>query len=175
MKMLLKFTLIGIVGLVILSVVAFYIDYYYYSWTSYANPFGCRYKMIKVKRDSSNRNNSILEQNYDLLKIGNAVKLDNKYHDVYFNAHRLSVSRNFDNIIYSISFGYHTTSTGNYFDVNFSNGNNTPELDKTTPDYYILQNIEKMIDEMPLNSEQKEELKSKVTVSCMTDWRTISF
>lgn len=167
MKML-KMALVGIFGLVLFGVIAFYVDYYFYSWTSFVHPFGCNYKQIRVKSVPDKKNN-ILEQNYDLIKIGNLIESDAKYDKTYYNAGRVFASRKFDDIVYGIRIDYHNFSTENYFNVEFSNGNNTPQLGKTTPDYYIKRNINKMIDEMPLNDEQKSEIKNKVTVGCRND------
>jgi hypothetical protein len=160
MKML-KISLIAIVSFVLLGVVAFYVDYYFYSWTSFVNPFGCRCKQIRVKHVPDKKNN-ILEQNYDLVKIGKAVESDGNYKEFYFDLMRLSVSRKFSNVTYNIRIDQHKASIGSYLDIYFSND----YTDKTTPNYFIQQNINQMIDELPLSSEQKEELKSKVTVSC---------
>jgi hypothetical protein len=159
MKML-KFALITIVVLIITSIAALFINYYFYSWTSFINPFGCSCKEIAPKE-------TMLEQEYDLIKIGESTKLDTRYNTAYRSS-RFSTSRSFADVKYTIRIDYRPPSTGNYYEVYFSNGN-TSEL-KTTPNAYIRRNINQMIDEMPLNDEQKTELKSKVRIDCRSTW-----
>jgi hypothetical protein len=173
MKMLLKFTLFGIIGLVLLSVVAFYVDYYYYSWTSYANPFGCKCKQITVKTTN------ILEKKYNLSKIHEEIEADSRYSSkLLLSGSYIKITRIFSNVNYSLQ----VEQFSNLFKVDFMNGGiieNTSSTEytsetQTTPDYYIKQNINQMIAEMPLSDEQKEDLKSKVTVRCKNDMK-ISF
>jgi hypothetical protein len=165
MKMLLKFTLVGFVGLVLLGVIAFYVDYYYYSFASYTQPFGCRFKEIAPVE-------VVLKENYDLVKIGEAINSDSKYEKVYFNIGRVFASRKFEGVLYSIRVDFFPA--GNHFTASFSNGNETPREPSTKPDLCIRNNIEQMIEEMPFSIEQKAELKSKVEVRCSPSVR-ISF
>jgi hypothetical protein len=162
MKML-KFALITIVVLVITSIVAFYVNYYHYSWTSFINPFGCSCKEIRVKSVGIGIKNAVLAQQYDLVKLGNETKVNPNY-GVYYDLRRFSATRNFGEVKYIIRIDYYPTSMGNFYEVYYSHDNTSEP--KTTPSAYIRKNINQMIDEMPLNDEQKIELKSKVTVSC---------
>ena len=164
--MLIKIALLGTVGLVLLGAVAFYVNYYYYSWTSFVHPFGCRCKQITGK------NTNRLEQTYDLVKIGEQAKSSDKYESVYYNQRRVSATRVYGSVKYIVRIDYYTTSTGNFFELSVGHG--YTEEPKTTPNYYIQQNINQMIDEMPLSNEQKEDLKGKVTVDCRQEL-TITF
>ena len=85
--MLIKIALLGTVSLVLIGVVAFYVDYYFYSWTSFVNPFGCRCKAITGKTTD------LLEQTYDLVKIGEDSKLSDKYENIYYHQRRFSATR----------------------------------------------------------------------------------
>jgi hypothetical protein len=158
MKML-KFALITIVVLVITSIVAFYVNYYHYSWTSFINPFGCSCKEIGVRYDKK-----VLDQTYDLEKIYEIIKSDEKYEETFYNGYLFKVARNFDNVLYGLSFSSYKTSTESYYKITISNG--VQSHTKTTPNNLLRKNINQMIDEMPLNDAQKEDLKSKVTVGC---------
>jgi hypothetical protein len=171
MKML-KISLIAVVSLVLLGVVAFYVDYYYYSWTSFIQPFGCEYKSIGPSGVT-------LEQVYDLDVLVEKLRPDSNYLVNHKNKYSLTVSRIFRNVNYTIHFSGHNSEKGVYYDLSYSNGHfnlNSNEGTKqnevyTTPDYYILQNINQMIDEMPLTDIQKQELKNKVTVRCWSGHR----
>jgi hypothetical protein len=175
MKMLLKFTLAGIVGLVLLGVIAFYVDYYYYSWTSFVQPFGCRYKEIGYSEVS-------LEQKYDLLELAENMNSNPKYNLHYDSVTKssLSVSRIFNDVSYTIQFSSYNLPGRGYNKVSFSN-TLTIDIDTSsikqsetsiTPNYYIIKNISRMIDEMPLTDIQKEELKNNVVVRC---WSGVRF
>ncbi len=174
MKML-KIALIAIISLVLLGVVVFYVDYYYYSWTSFVQPFGCRYKEIGYSEMS-------LEQKYNLSELAENISSKPNYNLHYDPVTKsgLSVSRIFNNVSYTIQFSSYNLLGVGYNKVSFSN-TLTTDIDisnvkqnevYTTPNYYILQNINQMIDEMPLDDSQKSELKSKVTVRC---WSGIRF
>lgn len=155
----LKLALIGLVVLVITGVVALFINYYFYSWTSFINPFGCSCKEIGVRYDKKN-----LDQQYDLEKIYQLVKSDEKYEETFYNGYLFKVSRTFDNVLYGVAFSSYKTSSGNNYKITIANPPQSHT--KTTPNALLRKNINQMIDEMPLNNEQKEELKSKVTVGC---------
>jgi hypothetical protein len=163
MKML-KFALITIVVLIITSIVAFYVNYYHYSWTSFINPFGCSCKKVSVKFAGVDKRNEILTQQYDLQKIYQGTKSNDKYKSVFFNGHSLGIERKFNDVVYKIHFSSTISSSGTIYSIYFSNG--SPYEPKTTPNAYIKNNIEQMIDEMPLTNEQKTELKNKVSVWC---------
>jgi hypothetical protein len=162
MKML-KISLIGIIGLVLLGVVAFYVDYYYYSWTSFIQPFGCQYKYIGPVKVP-------LEQNYNPIQIGEQSKLNPNFESVYYDISRVSVVSVFNRIKYIIRIEKYNTSVGKFTEVSYYNESDKNES-KTTPDYHVLQNINQMIDEMPLTDIQKHELKNKATVRCWSGHR----
>ncbi len=73
MKML-KIILIAMVGLMVLGLISMAVDYYFYSWTSHIQPFGCKYKSIGVRLD-----NDKLKQEYNLIQIGEAIKSNPNY------------------------------------------------------------------------------------------------
>lgn len=131
------------------------------------------YKSIYV--ESSNEQ---LVQEYDLIQIGNEIKLNPNYIDIFSSETGLFASRMFGNVKYNIRIRKGVTSLGKFTEVGFSNfnsefHNNLPSLQgevKTTPNYYIENNITQMIDEMPLNDAQKKELRGKVKISCRTTW-----
>jgi hypothetical protein len=168
MKML-KIILITIVGLALLSVISVAVDYYFYSWTSFVKPFGCEYKSIGVRKD-----NDKLEQEYDLVQIGNEIKINPNYTiESWYNEKRLFISRMFGDIRYNIHIEKYTSGNYKFTKSYFSNYNSnspkpsSPHGEKpTTPTHYIKSNIYQMIEEMPLTDAQKDELKSKVQISC---------
>jgi hypothetical protein len=161
----LRISLIAIVSLVLLGVASFYVDYYYYSWTSFVKPFGCEYKYIgpvKVPLE---------QQSYDSTQIGEKSKLNSSYESVYYDVSRVSVASVFNNVRYVIRIESYNTSVGKLTEASFYNDSDNKNDSKTTSDYYIIQNINQMIDEMPLTVAQKAELKSKVTVRCSSGIR----
>ncbi len=178
----LKIAFIITVSLAVLGVISLAVDYYFYSWTAFIKPFGCEYKSIGTVftigiSDDRDRN---LEQQYDLIQIGDAIKSNPNYRLVAprgqepYNKGSLSVSRMFGDVKYNIRIDKGRTSLGEFTKIGFSNPYSevyNKDLPfggekSTIPNYYIKNNINQMIDEMPLNDDQKKELKEKVQISC---------
>ncbi len=171
----LKIILILIISLILLSVVSIAVNYYLYSWTSFVRPFGCEHKNIRAIYQQER-----LEQDYDLIQIGNNIKSNPSYKFEFpdtgnpFGENWLEISRMFGNVKYKVRFEKHTNSSKKYTKIEFSNLNfdysqkiTFPNGEKpTTPNRYIENNIYQMIDEMPLSDAQKNELKSKVIIAC---------
>ena len=167
----LKIISILFVGLVLLGVISIAVDYYYYSWTSFVRPFGCEYKNIRAIYQQEK-----LEQEYDLSQIAEKLQSDPRSNfKIILSGGGLGVSQMFNDVKYVIGFQEYNSINGKYTKVNFHNINsdsyNNYSLSRkgekpTTPDQYIRNNIYQMINEMPLNEAQKDELKSKVQISC---------
>lgn len=166
MKML-KIALASLIALVAFCVLSLVIDYYFYSWTSHIRPFGCEYKSIKVAYG-----NEKLTQEYNLIQIGAEIKANPNYQfESWNNEQRLIVSRLFGDVRYGIAIEKKTTSDGQFASVRFWNKSAEPVSVRhgesaVTPDYQIRKNIHQMIDELPLNMDQKKDLEEKVTITC---------
>ena len=169
MKML-KISLIAVVSLVVLGIALSFVNYYVYSWATYFLPFGCEYKSINAKYDDK-----YLEQEYDLIKIGEQIKLNPNYKlEKPPTKSSLTISRMYGDVKYNIGIGKIKTSDGSITKIVFSNFNfdamNNSRSNRgeksITPNYYIEKNIYQMIDEMPLDDAQKKELKEKVEIGC---------
>ena len=175
---LLKITSAGVLFIVLFGIIAFCVDYYYYSWTSFVQPFGCRYKKIGP-------NKAKLYEIYDLNEIYYAIKADSNYEvNLLLEGKYLKLTRVFNEIIYQIEISNYTTSNGTHTEVIFSNNSNRFDLEsnlikllpKTTANYYISQNINTMIEGFAFSENQKKELKQNVVIICeptatLGNWR----
>jgi hypothetical protein len=171
MKML-KIALASLAVLIVLGIISLAIDYYFYSWTSYVRPFGCEYKSIRVTYGNEN-----LNQEYNLIQIGTEIKSNPNYQfESWNNEQRLIVSRLFGEVRYGIAIEKKTTSDGQFASVRFWNKSADSASVRhgesaVTPDYQIKKNIHQMIDELPLNNDQKKNLEEKVTITCSPSTR----
>ncbi len=175
MKML-KIILLSLSTIVLLGAVSLVIDYYFYSWTSYLRPFGCKYKNIATSESGGN-----LENSFDLIQIGQMLSSNPNYSLGHprlqkpYSSEQLEVTRRFGDVLYKIIF--QNTQSGAKVRFNIvSTYVNQPSASAfgeapSVPDHYIKVNIHQMINEMPLNDVQKEELKRSVTVKCNMDIR----
>lgn len=171
MKML-KIILPVIASLILLGIALSLLNYYFYSWTSFVQPFGCEYKYIHATNKQDK-----LEQKYDLRQIASKLRSNPQpKFEVHFSNGSLGVSRKLGNVKYNIGFQKHNSSSGKFTKIDFHNFNfelnNKPSPKGeplTTPNYHIKSNIFQMINEMPLNDIQKKELKEKVQISCSSE------
>lgn len=161
-------------GLLVIALPAsLYINYYYYDWSSHIRPFGCSDKQIRLSS-----NGEILQIDIDMNKLGSWLKTNENYSffktgadEEDFNDQRVGFSRVFDGFVYSV---YLTKS-------------NKTELGKTkiwlvfnpskdmysiagykstTPTAHIQKNVDTMINDLPLNEEQKKEILNSIDIKC---------
>lgn len=152
-------------------IIAISIDYYNYSWTGFLlNKAGlCEYKTVTVPVKNSFPQK--LSYDFDLQYIAKEM-LTNPNYEVksYFNNRGVVVSRRFGEINYQISF---QNSRGNYegFNLNTSIDDEKYSFPSvtgencTTPSYKLKDNVNKMIEDLPLTDSQKEEMKKYVRVN----------
>ncbi len=161
----------GLAVLVVGIVIAISIDYYNYSWTGFLlNKAGlCEYKTVTVPVKNSFPQK--LSYDFDLQYIAKEM-LTNPNYEVksYFNNRGVVVSRRFGEMNYQISF---QNSRGSYegFNLNTSIDNEKYSFPSvtgencTTPSYRLKDNVNKMIDDLPLTDSQKNEMKKYVRVT----------
>lgn len=175
MKML-KLALIGFMALIITGIILSAINYYYFDWTSYINPFEGTYKTIATISGSGQEK---LSQEYDLFQINHDLQKRNNYNSNFYHESYLVISRNYKQVEYIIRLEKLKSASGTFTHIDYNIRNleygvshklANGEL-PSTPNYYIKQNISQMINEMPINIEQKEELQSKVKVISATSLR----
>lgn len=160
-----------IIGLaiVVISIVSLAIDYYLYSWTSFIRPFGCESKRITATEPKD-----LLNQDYDLAKIWEGLETNSNYRlESWHDERRLFISRTFGNIKYHIHFENYISGGSAKRRVTFLTKNADGKLgeDPTTPNYQIFRRVYLMIDEMPLNPYQKDELKRNIRIACSSTMR----
>ncbi len=166
--------LLGIAtGFILLIVSLGLINYYVYCWTSFLPIVGFDYKSIEFIYEKQNNPFTIHEvlEDYDLVKIGNELKSKSDYQiGDNLDEHTLFVTRKFNDVTYSIYIGK-TKPGDEHFTAEFSHfvKQRSPEKSKfelpTTPDFHVRQNLERMIDEMPLNEAQNKELKIGIRIN----------
>ncbi|HQU92995.1 MAG TPA: hypothetical protein PLK77_11895 [Pyrinomonadaceae bacterium] len=157
-----KILLLISIFLALLFVASLAVNYYYYSWTSFVQPFGCRAKVIF----GTKAGRSILVQEYDLQAIGEEIQRNPNYSlDGAPNKLRLITSRYFGDLKYEIRF--ERLSPPDKIELSFLTWSlrDSGEV-PTTPNYEIYRRAYLMIDEMPLNEVQKKEIKDSIYVVC---------
>ncbi len=156
-----KILLLISIFLAIAFIAALAINYYYYSWTSFIQPFGCRSKIMGAKATRF-----ALKQEYDLQAIGEEIQQNPNYRlEGIPNKSYLIVSRLFGDLKYQIRL--HRLSLPGEMELSFPTwSSKTSGEDPTTPDYEVYSRAYLMIDEMPLNDFQKKELKNSFRVTC---------
>jgi len=136
----------------------------------------CKYKSVAVPR--GNGANTELAQSYQLHEIAAAMKAKGNY-DVNERAsggQGLVISRIFNGVNYNIIFDTFKKSEFNLNTYNFrgySGGLVTGGEKCTTASYSIERKVYQMIDDMPLNSAQRKELKGNVRVINVANFRII--
>ncbi len=147
------------------------IDYYNYSWTGFLfSKVGlCEYKTVTVPVKNSFPQK--LSYDFDLQHIAKEMHKNPNYEvKSYFNDRGVVVSRRFGEMNYQISF---QNSRGSYegFNLNTSIDNEKYSFPSvtgencTTPSYRLKDNVNKMIDDLPLTDSQKNEMKKYVRVT----------
>ena len=151
-------------------IIAVSIDYYNYSWTGFLfSKVGlCEYKTVTVPVKNSFPQK--LSYDFDLQHIAKEMHKNPNYEvKSYFNNRGVVVSRRFGEINYQISF---QNSRGSYegFNLNTSIDDEKYSFPSvtgencTTPSYKLKDNVNKMIEDLPLTDSQKEEMKKYVRV-----------
>jgi hypothetical protein len=150
---------------------AWAVNYYIYSWRGYINiHFGIFGRCIGKQIGLSNPNNyssgsteylngKSLGELLDLNKL--AVRANSNYEVSLVENYSLSLGRNFNGKKYTI-FLRNKINSETTFRLLGGLSDETEEC--TAPDYRILQNAYKMIDDLPLTDAQKQKIKDNVVV-----------
>lgn len=151
------------------------VNRYVFSWTGLIMKGSglCKFRSIGVPTE--NAHNQALQQKYDLRQIAAVIRLNSNYevNDRASGGTGLVVSRRFNGVKYNISFDVHKDAYEfnlNTFDFGGYPSGSVSEGEKcTTASYWIEQNVYRMIDDLPLNSLQRAELKANVRVQNITN------
>ncbi len=167
----LRIILNSLAVLVVGIVIAISIDYYHYSWTGFLfKKVGlCEYKSVTVP--VKNAFPQKLSYDFDLQSIAQEMSSNPNYEvKSYFKNRGVVVTRNFGDTNYQISF---QNSRGNYkgFNLNTSTDDKKYSFPSvagencTTPSYKLKDNVNIMIEDLPLTDWQKDEMKKYVKVA----------
>ena len=135
----------------------------------------CKYKSVAVP--TGNGTNQQLAQSYQLHEIAAVMKAKGNYevNERASGGQGLVISRTFNGVNYNIVFDtFKNVSEFNLNTYNFrgySGGLVTGGEKCTTASYRIEKKVYRMIDDMPLNSAQRTELKENVRVINATNIR----
>ena len=172
----LKILLLAGAAVLVLSIL-FLINRFIFSWGGllFSTVNLCEYKSIGVPTE--NAANKTLAQFYQLHEIAAVMKAKGNY-DINERAsggQGLVISRIFNGVNYNIIFDTHkNVSEFNLNTYNFRgypSGTVTGGEKCTTASYSIEKKVYQMIDDMPLNSAQRTELKENVRVINATNIR----
>jgi hypothetical protein len=160
---------LGVIALAVLLVLLI-INRFIFSWGGLllSGASLCKYKTISVP--TNNGRNQPLAQTYDLHEIARVMKTRDGYevNDHASGGLGLVISRTFDAVKYNITFEQRGDSYGlNLSTYNFAgypNGSVDGGERCTAPASRLEKRIFQVIDDMPLNSTQREELKDNVRV-----------
>jgi hypothetical protein len=129
---------------------------------------GCEYKSLYVPTE--NGESKQLSQSYDLRQIATAMRLNSDYevNDRASGGIGLILSRTFNGVKYNIFFdvhgGVYEFSLNTYNFDGYPNGSVSGGEKCTTPNYVMKRKVYRMIDDLPLQPQQKAELKQYVRV-----------
>lgn len=171
----LQLILNGFGALLTAIIIAVLINYYHFSWTGYlSNKAGlCNFKTVTVP--VKNNFPQKLSYDFDPQFIAEAMAKNPDYEvNAYFHNRGTVVTRKFGNINYQISF---QNSRGSYEGFNL---NTSTDVEKysfpttvgekcVTPSYKLKENVFFMIDDLPLTTSQKNEMKEYVNVTSVLD------
>lgn len=152
-------------------VIAAAVDYYHYSWTGFLlNKAGlCEYKTVTVPVKNSFPQK--LSYDFDLQYTAQEMENNPNYEvKSYFNNRGVIVNRRFGEMNYQISF---QNSRGSYEGFNLNTAIDDEKYsfpsvageNCTIPSYRLKDNLNKMIEDLPLTDSQKEEMKKYVRVA----------
>ena len=166
---------IFIFGLLIPLLLLGAVNRYVFSWTGLIMKGAglCAYRSVGVP--PANAHAQALQQKYDLRQIAAVMRTNPNYevNDRASGGTGLVVSRRFNGVKYNIDFEVHKDAyefTLNTFDFGGYPSGSVSEGEKcTTPSYWIEQKVYRMIDDLPLNSSQRAELKANVIVQDITN------
>jgi hypothetical protein len=135
----------------------------------------CEYKSISVPTD--NAANQKLIYSYDLKQIASTMRQEFAYEvSDHYNGDGIVVSRTFGGVKYNIVF--ENRGGASSFNLNTYNFKGYPGRGTvawgekcTKPNYLIKRNVYRMIDDLPLDAQQKAELKKYVVVAKMINGR----
>lgn len=131
----------------------------------------CKYKSIAVPTD--NGSNQKLGQLYDLKRLVSVMRANPDYEvNDHYNGDGVIVSRIFNGVKYNIVFENRNGVSEFNLDTNnikgYPNGTMAWGEKCSTPNRLIKRNVYRIIDDLPLNAQQKSELKQYVRVTSMT-------
>ena len=174
-----KLVKIFIFGLLVPFLLLVAVNRFVFSWTGLIlqGTGLCKFKSIGVPTE--NGHNQTLQQTYDLRQIATVMKANPNYevNDLASGGTGLVVSRRFNGVKYNISFDVHRDTyefnLNTYDFAGYPSGSVSDGEKCTTPSYRIEQNVYRVIDELPLNSLQRAELKANVRVKNMANFRIV--
>lgn len=155
-----KMLIIGfglVIGLSILALGSWYINYYVYSWKHHILP--CDEKeptLLNFNRPYGED----LGEKLDLTAILDQVRKNPSYRIMRGETNYLVLERLFDGKSYVITLNHEKSTTMFYI----RGGHRPNTIPCSTPDYKILMNTYQMIDDLPLTDAQKQKLKDLTTV-----------
>ena len=162
----LKLSLIGVVMSMVLLLV---INLFVFSWTGLvSSKVGlCEYKSIGVP--TPNGYNKQLNQSYNIPQIASVMRMNRAYEvNNQHSGDRLVISRFFNGVKYNIVLehksGRSEFNLNTYNSDGYPNGSVADGERCTVPSYFMKRNVFRMIDDLPLDNLQKDELKQYVRV-----------
>lgn len=141
------------------------IDRYYFSWSSLLRVGSTK----NIRREAGAHK---LTEHYDLKKIAENIPTGTGYKAQFTGPNRLFIVRNFQGTPYSLVLFRISNTSGSEVTVSFGNFSGDYSIEpnvergepKTTPNFLILSNIRKMLDDLPFDPAQKNELLSQVAI-----------
>jgi hypothetical protein len=172
-----KVVKVFIFGLLVPLLLLVAVNRFVFSWTGLILKGAglCKFRSIGVPTE--NGHNQKLQQKYDLRQIAAVMRANPNYevNDRASGGIGLVLSRRFNGVKYNISFDVHNDTYEfnlNTYDFDgYPNGSVSDGEKCTTASYRIEQCVYRMIDDLPLNSLQRAELKANVIVENMADLR----
>jgi hypothetical protein len=142
------------------------INSYVFSWTGFIlSEIGfCEYKSIGV--GEWNGHDKRLSYDLDLAKVASGLRSNPNYELTQNGTYQLVVSRKYGEVEYKLIFRNSFENAHSGFNLLTDKKNSSRNGEKcSTPTSYIMRNVYRMIEDLPLSSSQKKALKENVKVS----------
>lgn len=163
-KLVLFFLIIAVFG-----AAAYAVDHFLFSFATCLNPLEGKFQSITTK---GNQGAFRLNNRYDLERISSQLLADSSYRATLHRNSILEVTRKFGAVTYVIRFENGVSGGKNFTDASFSTRGDLRNEPKDPPNgepcykpaRSIYLNVYEIIDDMPLNDDQRADLKEQVRV-----------
>jgi hypothetical protein len=154
------------IGVFILGCVGLWaINYYVYSWIGFSEALIgiCENKQVGLTNSASSRGIS-LEEIVDLNKLAKETRLNSEYRTDLRGDYALYLERIIEGKLYHLLLENRTLADSTWFQL-YENQQEQSIKSCQIPNYRLLRNSYKFIDDLPITEKQKSRMKANIKIS----------